>query len=663
MTLAESHEELLVKTYQPPVNSGRIPSDKKPWITSMDEYNSMYKESLDSPDTFWRKMASELVEFTKPYQQVTSGSLHNGDTQWFVGGELNVSYNCVDRWARDTPDNVAISFEPDAPGGKRTVTFKELLENVCRVAGMFKTLGLKKGDTVAVYMPMIPETAYVLLACTRLGLVHTVVFAGFSATSLADRIKDANASVIVTSDQGLRGGKLIHTKKIVDEAIKLSGDVVKNVIVFERTGASDITYVEGRDVMWGPLFKQQASYIPPVPVGSEDPMFILYTSGSTGKPKGLVHTTAGYLVGAAMTSKYTFDLHIGDVFCCTADIGWITGHTYVVYGPLALGVTSVIFESVPTFPDASRFWQMVDEHKVTQFYTAPTAIRALRRLGDSYINCCDLSTLRIIGTVGEPINPEAWVWYHYVVGDGKAVVVDTYWQSETGSHIITPLPFATPTKPGSATLPMFGIELAILDPADGKELEGNDVTGVLAVKRSWPSMARTIVGDHDRYLSTYMHVYKDVYFTGDGAMRDSDGYYWIKGRVDDVINVSGHRISTAEIESALIVDNNVSESAVIGVEDEITGQAIFAYVTTPKGVVDSEEVKKAMIQTVRKEIGPIATPKRIIIVDELPKTRSGKIIRRVLRKIAAGEEDQLGDLSTLADPSILDVLVKKVRAG
>ncbi|OMJ23768.1 Acetyl-coenzyme A synthetase [Smittium culicis] len=645
----------------PPKLNARYPAGRTPAISSFEQYKTMYDQSLNDPDTFFAERASELIEFSKPYEKVHSGSLSEGNVEWFVGGELNISYNCVDRWAEKTPDNVAISFEADQPGNRTTVTFKELLEKVCRLAGVLQSFGLKKGDGVAIYMPMVPEAAVAMLACTRLGLVHTVVFAGFSAHSLSERIRDSNSSVVITADQGLRGGKVIQTKSIVDEALETC-PAVKNVVVFERTGSKDVSFTPGRDVHWAEAAAAQSAYIPPVAVGSEDPSFVLHTSGSTGKPKGMVHTTAGYLLGAAMTSKYTFDLAIGDVFCCSADIGWITGHTYGVYGPLSLGVTSVIFESLPSYPDGARFWKTVDEHKITQFYTAPTAIRALRRLGDEFPKSCDLSSLRVIASVGEPINPEAWVWYSEMVGRNMCPVVDTYWQTENGSHLITPLPFATTNKPGSASFPMFGIEPVILDPNTGEELKGGNVTGVLSIKRAWPSIARTILGDHERYMTSYMNAYKGTYFTGDGASRDADGYYWIRGRVDDVINVSGHRMSTAEIESAIILNHNVAESAVVGIEDEISGQSICAFVSLNKGIEESPEVIKSIITSVRKEIGPIATPKNLIIVQDLPKTRSGKIIRRVLRKVASNEADQLGDTSTMADPAVLESLIKKTNA-
>ncbi|OMJ29069.1 Acetyl-coenzyme A synthetase [Smittium culicis] len=654
-------QDTVINFYPPKIND-RYPVGRTPTISTFEQYKTLYNQSINEPDIFWAERASELIEFTKPYEKVHSGSLEQGNVEWFIGGELNISYNCVDRWAETSPDNIAISFEPDQPGNITKITYKELLEKVCKLAGVYQSFGLKKGDSVAIYMPTIPEAVVAMLACTRLGLVHTVVFAGFSAQSLSERIKDSKSTVVLTVDQGYRGGKIIQTKATVDEALKTCPDV-KNVLVFERTSSKDVKYTPGRDILWSEAISAQKSYIPPVSVGSEDPTFILYTSGSTGKPKGMVHTTAGYLLGAAMTSKYTFDLAAGDVMFCTADVGWITGHSYGVYGPLALGVTTVLFESVPTYPDGTRLWKAVDEHKVTQFYTAPTVVRALRRLGDELPKSCDLCTLRVLGSVGEPINPEAWVWYSDVIGEDKCSVVDTYWQTETGSHLIAPLAFATTNKPGSASFPMFGIEPAILDPNTGEELKEKDVTGVLCIKRAWPSIARTILGDHDRYMATCMNVYKGYYFCGDGATRDKDGYYWIRGRIDDVINVSGHRMSTSEIESAIILNQSVAESAVVGIDDELTGQSICAFVTLIDGIVETPEIIKSIISTVRKEIGPIATPKNIIIVQELPKTRFGKIIRRVLRKIASREVDQLGDTSTLADSDVLDSLIKKTLSA
>ncbi|PVU94219.1 hypothetical protein BB561_002709 [Smittium simulii] len=659
MTVEEPKQNPTHALYKPNFRTERYPKNRTPWISSFEQYKAMHEQSINEPDVFWRLRASELVEFNTPFHTVCSGSLSEGNVKWFEGGKLNISYNCVDRWAEKTPDAVAIIYEADQPGGAKSVTYKELLDQVSRIAGVFKSFGLEKGDTVAIYMPMVPEAAATMLACTRLGLVHNVVFAGFSAHSLAERIRDSNSKVVVTSDQGLRGGKIIHNKKIVDEALLTCPSVTK-VLVFERTGA-EVPMQQGRDVSWSKALSEQNEFVPPVFVDSEDPMFIMYTSGSTGKPKGLLHTTAGYLVGVAMTARYSFDLSSGDVICSTADVGWITGHSYAVYGPLCLGVTTVIFESIPNYPDGSRLWKVVEDHKVTHLYTAPTAIRSLRRLGDEFVNCTDLSSLRVIASVGEPINPEAWVWYKSVVGKDLCPVVDTYWQTETGSHLITAIPFATTTKPGSATFPMFGIEPAILDPNTGEELTGPNVKGVLCIKKPWPSIARSILGDHDRYLTTYMHAYKGVYFTGDAAMRDEDGYYWINGRVDDVINVSGHRMSTAEIESAIIQNESVAESAVVGIEDEITGQSICAFVTLQAGLKESDQIKKSIIAKIRSEIGPIATPKNLVFVNELPKNRFGKILRRILRKIASGESDQLGDLSTVADPHSITELVARVH--
>ncbi|KAJ2813117.1 acetyl-coenzyme A synthetase 2 [Coemansia furcata] len=663
MTSDNQEQTAQSAAYPPP---GRLVNPEegreKPWISSMAEYEALYKESIQQPDKFWTRTANELLTWDKPFTHVTQGSLKEGNMAWFSDGQLNISYNCVDRWAIKDPNRVAFVYEADEPGQASKVTYGELLTKVCGVANVLHSFGLRKGDTVAIYMPMIPEAAVAMLACARLGLVHTVVFAGFSSASLAERVADARCRVVITADEGLRGSRPIRTKAIVDEALK-SCPEVERVLVFRRTGNEQVEFNAPRDVWWHEAVAAQRPYCPPVPVSAEDPLFLLYTSGSTGKPKGVVHTSGGYLLGAAMTLKYVFDIHDGDIFCCTADIGWITGHSYVVYGPLALGSTSVVFESVPTYPDASRYWKLVEDHKITQFYTAPTAIRALRRCGDDFVTKCDLSSLRVIGSVGEPINPDAWTWYNEVVGGGRCAVVDTYWQTETGSHVITPLPGATVAKPGSATFPFFGVELAILDPTTGTEIEGNDVSGVLAIKRSWPSMARTIAGDHKRFLETYLSPYPGYYFAGDGASRDADGYYWIRGRVDDVINVSGHRMSTAEVESALIGHNAVAESAVVAAPDELTGQSICAFVTLKDGFEANDKLKAELVKEVRTRIGPIATPKLLILVDELPKTRSGKIIRRILRKVVAGEADQLGDLSTLSDPSILDVLIREVSTA
>ncbi|KAK3838211.1 MAG: acetyl-coenzyme A synthetase [Linnemannia gamsii] len=631
----------------------------EPYVKSYEQYKEMHRQSIENPDEFFGKMATELLSWSKPFHTVQYGGLEHGDTAWFLDGQLNASYNCVDRHALANPDKIAIIYEADEPNQSENITYGELLRKVCQLAGALRARGIKKGDTVAIYMPMIPEAVVAFLACARIGALHSVVFAGFSAEALRDRVQDAECRLVITSDQGKRGGKSIETKKIVDDALRACPSV-ETVIVCQRTGA-DVPMKEGRDFWWGEECSKRMNYLTPEPMNSEDPLFLLYTSGSTGQPKGVMHTTAGYLLGAAATVKYVFDYHPGDIFACMADVGWITGHSYIVYGPLALGATTVLFESIPTYPTPARYWELIAKHKVTQFYTAPTAIRALRRLGDEWVEGHDLSSLRILGTVGEPINPEAWHWYNDKVGKGRCAIVDTYWQTETGCHIVTPLPGAIATKPGSATVPFFGIDVAILDPVTGKELEGNDVTGVLAVKKAWPSIARTIYGNHHRYLETYLKPYPGYYFTGDGATRDKDGYIWVRGRVDDVINVSGHRLSTAEIESALIMHQAVAETAVIGAADDVTGQCIHAFVCLKPGVSNhSTDLSKELVLQVRKVIGPFAAPKKIYLVEDLPKTRSGKLMRRILRKIIAGESDSLGDISTLADPSVVEVLINKV---
>ncbi|KAI9275543.1 acetyl-coenzyme A synthetase [Phascolomyces articulosus] len=637
------------------------PGVPKPHIASLDEYKKLWEESVNEPEKFFGKLGNELLTWSKPFTQVKSGSLEQGDVAWFLDGELNASYNCVDRHALAHPDRVAIIHEGDEPGNVVKITYRQLLQEVSRLANVLLSLDVRKGDNVCIYMPMIPEAVYAMLACTRIGALHSVVFAGFSSDSLRDRILDCSAHVVLTADEGRRGGKNIATKRIVDAAVKES-PCVDHVLVCRRTG-SEVPWTAPRDKWWHEEIAKFRPYCPPVSVNAEDPMFLLYTSGSTGTPKGVMHTTAGYLLGAAATQKYVFDYHAeaGDVHACMADIGWITGHTYIVYGPLLNGATTVLFESTPTYPNPSRFWEVVQKHKITQLYTAPTAIRALRRLGNKWLEGYDLSSLRIIASVGEPINPEAWEWYNEQVGKNQCAVIDTYWQTETGSHILTPLPCVVPTKPGSATFPFFGVKTAILDPVTGKELEGNDVTGVLAISQSWPSMARTVYNNHYRYLDTYLNPYPGFYFTGDGATRDADGYYWIRGRVDDVINVSGHRLSTAEIESALILHHAVAEAAVVGGQDELTGQCIHAFCTLKPNVDANEGLEKELTLQVRKVIGPFATPKRIYVVGDLPKTRSGKIMRRILRKIVNGESDSLGDISTLADPSVVQSLIDKVK--
>ncbi|RYO82940.1 hypothetical protein DL766_006981 [Monosporascus sp. MC13-8B] len=655
--VAEAH---LVDTYHPPKKMlDKHPS--KPHISSLEEYQQMYKESITEPEKFWGTKARELLTWQRDFQTVRSGSLENGDVAWFLEGQLNASYNCVDRHALKDPNKVAIIYEADEPNEGRKLTYGELLREVCKTANVLKQMGVKKGDTVAIYLPMIPEAIIAFLAISRIGAVHSVVFAGFSSDSLRDRVIDANSKVVITSDEGKRGGKLIGTKKIVDDALKRCPNVA-HVLVYKRTGA-DIPWTEGRDFWWHEEVEKWPAYCPPEVVNSEDPLFLLYTSGSTGKPKGVMHTTGGYLLGAAITGKYVFDIHDSDRYFCGGDVGWITGHTYVVYAPLLLGVSTVVFEGTPAYPNFSRYWDIVEKHEVTQFYVAPTALRLLKRAGDEYVKH-HMPKLRVLGSVGEPIAAEVWKWYFEVIGKEEAHVIDTYWQTETGSNVITPLAGVTPTKPGSASLPFFGIEPAIIDPITGEEVPGNDVEGVLAFKQPWPSMARTVYGAHRRYMDTYLNVYKGYYFTGDGAGRDHEGFYWIRGRVDDVVNVSGHRLSTAEIEAALIEHHAVAEAAVVGVADELTGQAVNAFVSVkdvgPGGTV-GEALRKEFVMQVRRSIGPFAAPKAVFVVPDLPKTRSGKIMRRILRKILAGEEDQLGDVTTLSDPSVVEKIISVVH--
>ncbi|RUS27648.1 acyl-activating enzyme, partial [Jimgerdemannia flammicorona] len=638
----------------------RLKQNPTPFVDSLEKYKQMYKESIENGDEFFRKLANELLTWFRPFQTVRYGTFEQGDVAWFLEGQLNASYNCVDRHALRTPDRVAIIHEGDEPDQVRKITYAELLREVCKLANVLKSLGVRKGDNVAIYMPMIPEAVVSFLACARIGAVHSVVFAGFSSESLRDRIQDCAAKIVITADEGRRGGKSIGTKRIVDDALR-DCPSIQHVLVTRRTGAP-VPITPGRDKWYHEELANARPWCPAEHMSSEDPLYLLYTSGSTGKPKGVVHTTGGYLLGATATVKYVFDYHENDIFACMADIGWVTGHSYIIYGPLSLGATSLLFESTPTYPNPSRFWEVVAKHKITQFYTAPTAIRALRRLGDSWVEGHDLSSLRVIGSVGEPINPEAWEWYNEKVGKGHCAVVDTYWQTETGSIIICPLPGAVPTKPGSATFPFFGIDPAVLEPQTGKELIGNDVTGVLVIKKPWPSMARTVYGNHHRYLDTYMKPYPGHYFTGDGVTRDKDGYYWIGGRVDDVINVSGHRLSTAEIESALILHHAVAEAAVVGGHDDLTGQCIHSFTTLKPNIEDSIGLEKELALQVRKVIGPFATPKRIYVVQSLPKTRSGKIMRRVLRKIVNGEGDQLGDVSTLEDTTVIPSLIGKVSS-
>jgi acetyl-CoA synthetase len=628
-------------------------------IPDLASYQKLYDESLRDPDHFWGRMALEHLTWLHPFREVSDNDWQQGLVSWFLGGKINVCENCVDRHVKTRGDQIAILWEGDEPGQNRRITYRELQREVCRMANVLRHHNLRKGDRVAIYMPMIPEAAYAMLACARLGLVHSVIFAGFSAESVRDRILDAKCKAVITADEGLRAKKVIPLKRTVDEAV-MACPSVKHVFVVKRTGGK-IPFYAPRDIWIDELMAQERPYCPIEHMDSEDTLFLLYTSGSTGKPKGIAHTTAGYLLGAAMTMKYVFDHREGDIFACMADVGWVTGHSYVVYGPLANGATTVMFESIPTYPDAGRYWDVVQRLKITQFYTAPTAIRAIMREGDQWPKKYDRSSLRVLGSVGEPINPEAWRWYFENIGDKRCQIVDTFWQTETGSIMITPLPAAIPTKPGSATLPFFGVDPVVLD-EKGKELTGNGVTGVLAFRRAWPSMARTIQNDHQRFVDTYLKPFPGYYFTGDGCRRDEDGYYWITGRVDDVINVSGHRMGTAEVESALVSHPGCAEAAVCGYPHEIKGQGIFAYVLLKEGYKETPELIGELRNEVRHHIGPIATPDVILIAPGLPKTRSGKIMRRILRKIAADETDNLGDTSTLADPGVVQLLIEKRRA-
>ena len=619
------------------------------------KYNEMYAQSVEDPEAFWGEHGKR-IDWIEPYTQVKDVSYAHEDVhvRWYHDGTLNASVNCLDRHLATRSDQTAIIWEGDDPGDSKTLTYRELYEEVCRFSNVLKANGAKKGDRVTIYLPMIPEIAVAVLACARIGAIHSVIFGGFSPDSIAGRIHDSDSTLIITSDEGLRGGKPIPLKANVDEALTKCPTIEK-CIVIKRTG-NDIAWVDGRDVWYHEAMSGAAPECAPEEMNAEDPLFILYTSGSTGTPKGVLHTTGGYMVYASMTHQYVFDYHDGDVFWCTADVGWITGHSYIIYGPLANGATTLIFEGVPNYPDFSRFWQVCDKHQVNIFYTAPTAIRALMREGNAPVDATSRKSLRLLGSVGEPINPEAWLWYHNVVGNGECPIVDTWWQTETGGILITPLPGATALKPGSATRPFFGIKPEIVD-ADGKTLEGA-AEGNLVLTDSWPGQMRTVYGDHDRFVLTYFSTYKDSYFTGDGCRRDEDGYYWITGRVDDVINVSGHRMGTAEVESSLVGHSDVAEAAVVGYPHDIKGQGIYAYVTLMEGREPSEELRKALVQWVRKDIGPIASPDLIQWAPGLPKTRSGKIMRRILRKIAANEHDQLGDISTLADPAVVDDLVE-----
>jgi acetyl-CoA synthetase len=626
------------------------------YFPDLKSYRELYDRSLNEPDAFWAEQAKTQLHWFHEFSQVSDSDLSNAMNAWFLGGKLNVCYNCVDRHLATRSEKVAILWEGDEPGDVRKITYRELQREVCRLANVLRHNGIRKGDRVAIYMPMIPEAAFAMLACARIGAVHSVVFAGFSAEALRDRIQDARCKAVITADEGRRGRKTIPLKRPVDEAV-MACPTVEHVFMVRHTGTK-VPFYEPRDIDLGEAMKRERPYCPVEHMDSEETLFLLYTSGSTGQPKGISHTSAGYLLYAMMTHRYVFDYREDDIFACVADIGWITGHSYVVYGPLANGATTVMFESIPTYPDAGRYWDMVERLKITQFYTAPTAIRAIARAGDEYVRKYDRSSLRVLGSVGEPINPESWQWYYDVVGEGRCSIVDTWWQTETGGIMITPLPGATGTKPGSATFPFFGIEPVILD-QEGNELEGNGVSGLLAIKRPWPAMARTIQGDHVRFAQTYLDPYPGYYLTGDGCRRDEDGYYWITGRVDDVINVSGHRMGTAEVESALVSHPGCAEAAVVGFPHDIKGQGIFAYVIVKDGFDTDAELIGELRNEVRTHIGPIAVPDQILIAPGLPKTRSGKIMRRILRKIASQETDELGDTSTLADPSVVDVLIEK----
>jgi acetyl-CoA synthetase len=618
-------------------------------------YDELYAASVTDPTKFWAEHGKR-IDWIKPFSKVKNTTFAYPDVsiKWFEDGELNVSANCIDRHLETRGDKIAIIWEADDPNISRHITYLELSEQVNKFANVLKSQGVKKGDRVILYMPMIPEAAYAMLACARVGAVHSIVFAGFSPDALASRISDCGATLVITADEAPRGGKNTPLKVNVDKAMAICGDVT--TLVVERTGGN-VPMKEGRDIYLHTVMAHASTDCPPEVMGAEDPLFILYTSGSTGKPKGVLHTSGGYLVWASMTHEYVFDYHDGDIYWCTADVGWVTGHSYIVYGPLANGATTLMFEGMPSYPDFGRFWAVCEKHKVNQFYTAPTAIRALMAHGPDWVNKHDLSSLKVLGTVGEPINPEAWNWYNDVVGKGHCPIVDTWWQTETGGHLLTPLPGATATKPGSATVPFFGVQPVILDATTGKEITETAAEGVLCMKDSWPGQMRTVFGDHDRFVKTYFSDYKGYYFSGDGCRRDADGYYWITGRVDDVINVSGHRMGTAEVESALVAHPKVSESAVVGFPHEIKGQGIYCYVTLMDGEAYTDDLKTELRNWVRKEIGPIASPDVIQWAPGLPKTRSGKIMRRILRKIAENDFGALGDTSTLADPSVVDDLI------
>ena len=638
----------------PEFASHPVPANFQDATINAEEYAAMYQRSIDDPDGFWGDMAKKFLSWDAPWSSVSNCDLKTGKAEWFAGGKLNVSYNCIDRHLPERAEQTAIIWEGDNPEDSKLITYAELKSEVCKLANALKSRGVKKGDRVCIYMPMVPEAVYAMLACTRIGAVHSVVFGGFSPEALKDRILDSDCQTLITADEGVRAGKAIPLKLNADKALA-SCPNVHTCLVVERT-ANGVPWDENRDVWYHQAVENADSECEPESMDSEDPLFILYTSGSTGKPKGVVHTTGGYLLQAAATFKYTFDYREGEVFWCTADVGWVTGHSYIVYGPLANGAISLMFEGVPTYPDAGRCWEVVDKHQVNIFYTAPTAIRALHAVGDEPVTRSSRASLRLLGSVGEPINPEAWEWYYTVVGESRCPIVDTWWQTETGAQMITPLPGAHTLKPGSASFPFFGVDLALLN-EDGSEVEGEG-SGYLVIKSSWPAQIRTIYGDHQRMVDTYFSQYPGYYFTGDGAKRDADGYYWITGRVDDVLNISGHRMGTAEVESALVLHENIAEAAVVGYPHDIKGQGIYAYVTPMNGVEPSEELRAELIALCVQEIGAIAKPDIIQWAPALPKTRSGKIMRRILRKIAENELDTLGDTSTLADPSVVEHLIE-----